>query len=77
MEYIYGVMTTSIPIDPQLADANPNEFSIQVTMELNKFVDSLTTTCNNAPNGPVEALSHSVVRVGHFLLLSALTRRPS
>ena len=72
----YGFMVQTIVIKPEMEDATADELSRDMSIGLNKIVQSAQKGLSNLPGGGnAEILSHSITRMGAKLVVSLLFRR--
>lgn len=76
MEYEYSFLHIVSNIDPVIADSSPKDFLQATAAGLDECLTFLHRQLPQHKGGGWEAVSHDVSRIGPFLLVTFLIRRP-
>ena len=71
----YGFMVQSIEIKPEMDDADANEVSKTVAMQLNQTIQKASRGLQNLEGGGWAIGSHCLTRVGKHMVVSFLIHR--
>ena len=75
MAYEYTFLSQIQPVILEMADLNAEEFNAQLSLVLKDIAGDVTKAIQTLPDGPWEAVSHSLTRFENHLIVTVLIRR--
>ncbi len=74
MSHKYTFLVSSLELDPSVADLTPEEIQHGFNQAMGGFGQSISTSIQQVPEGPWEAVSHSVTRLENHLVITVMLR---